>query len=58
MIDVPGFGSGRMLPQSATMFVFRGATLEFGPTNEKGSVDYLTVHVVEGDFKSPRVTGP
>jgi hypothetical protein len=58
MIDVPGFGSGRMIPQSATMFLFRGATLEFGPTNEKGGVDYLTVHVVEGDFKSPRVTGP
>jgi hypothetical protein len=58
MIDVPGFGSGRMVPQSATMFVFRGASIEFGPQNEKGIVDYLTVHVVEGDFKSPRVAGP
>jgi hypothetical protein len=58
MIDVPGFGSGRMVPQSATMFSFRGASLEFAPQNDKGVVDYLTVHVVEGDFKSPRVAGP
>jgi hypothetical protein len=58
MIDVPGFGSGRMVPQSATMFSFRGASIEFAQQNDKGVVDYLTVHVVEGDFKSPRVAGP
>jgi len=57
MIDVPGFGRGRMVPQSATMFVFRGASIEFVP-NEKGDVDYFIVHAVEGAFKSPRLSGP
>ena len=54
MIDVPGFGSGRMVPQSATMFQFRGAVLEF-VSNDKGEVTHVIVHVVEGDFKGPRI---
>jgi hypothetical protein len=54
MIDVPGFGSGRMMPQSATMFQFRGAMLEF-VSNEKGEVTHLVAHVVEGDFNGPRI---
>ena len=54
MIDVPGFGSGRMVPQSATMFQFRGAVLEF-VSNDKGEVTHLIAHVVEGDFKGPRI---
>ena len=57
MIDVPGMGSGRMLPQSATIFLFRGAMLEF-VSNEKGDVTDLLVHVVEGDFKGPRIDSP
>ena len=56
MADVPGRGSGRMVPQSATHFLFAGATIEF-ITNEKGEVPYLIVHVVEGDFKAPRLDG-
>src|SRR4030095_3525959 len=31
MVDVPGFGNGRLVPQSARMFPFRGAVLEFVP---------------------------
>ena len=54
MIDVPGFGSGRMVPQSATMFQFRGAVLEF-VSSDKGEVTHVIVHVVEGDFKGPRI---
>jgi len=54
MIDVPGFGSGRMVPLSATMFQFRGAALEF-VSNDKGEVTHLVAHVVEGDFKGPRI---
>ena len=54
MIDVPGFGSGRMVPQSATMFQFRGALLEF-VSNETGDVTHLIAHVVEGDFRGPRI---
>jgi hypothetical protein len=57
MADVPGIGSGRMVPQSATMFAFRGAIVEFVP-NETGTVDYFIAHAVEGDFKSPRIDGP
>ena len=57
MIDVPGRGSGRMVPQSATMFLFLGASIEF-VSNEKGEVTHLMVHVVEGDFKGPRLDGP
>jgi len=57
MIDVAGIGSGRMVPQSERMFTFRGAIIEFVP-NEKGDVDYLIAHVVEGDFKGPRLSGP
>ena len=56
MIDVPGRGSGRMVPQSATMFLFMGAAIEF-VSNEKGEVTHLMVHVVEGEFKGPRL-GP
>jgi transcription elongation GreA/GreB family factor len=37
--------------------VFAGATIEF-VTNDKGEVPYFIVHVVEGDFKAPRVDGP
>ena len=54
MIDVPGRGSGRMVPQSATMFLFLGVSIEFVP-NDKGEVTHLMVHVVEGDFKGPRL---
>jgi hypothetical protein len=54
MIDVPAFGSGRMIPQSATMFQFRGAVIEFVP-NEHGEVTHLIAHAVEGDFKGPRI---
>jgi len=57
MVDVPGIGSGRMIPQSATMFSFRGAMIEFVP-NEKGEVTYFIVHAVEGDFKNPRIDSP
>jgi hypothetical protein len=55
MIDVPGRGSGRMVPQSTTMFSFRGVAIEF-VADAKGDVTHLVVHVVEGDFKGPRVT--
>lgn len=57
MVDVPGIGAGQLVPQSATMFAFRGAIIEFAP-NEKGDVDYFIVHAVEGEFKSPRLSGP
>jgi len=57
MAEVPGRGSGRMVPQSATHFAFAGATIEF-VTDERGEVPYFIVHVVEGDFKAPRVNGP
>jgi hypothetical protein len=43
-----------MEPQSATMFQFRGAVLEF-VSNEKGEVTHMVAHVVEGDFKGPRI---
>jgi len=54
MADVNGFGSGRMIPQSATMFAFRGAVVEF-VANENGGVTHLIVHAVEGAFKGPRI---
>ena len=57
MIDVPGRGSGRMVPQSTTMFSFRGGIIEF-VADEKGDVTHLVVHVVEGDFKGPRISPP
>ena len=57
MMDVPGRGSGRLIPQSTTMFAFLGASIEF-VSNEKGEVTHLMVHVVEGDFKGPRLDGP
>ena len=57
MADVKGFGSGRMVPQSSTMFVFRGAIVEFVP-DEKGDVTHLIVHAVEGAFKGPRIDAP
>lgn len=57
MVDVPGFGSGRMMPQSATMFMFRGAIVEFIP-NDNGDVTHLIVHAVEGAFKGLRITEP
>jgi hypothetical protein len=57
MVDVPGIGSGRMVPQSATMFAFRGAMIEF-VSNEKGEVTHLITHVVEGAFKGPRIDVP
>jgi cobalt-precorrin-5B (C1)-methyltransferase len=47
MAEVIGFGSGRMIPQSPTMFAFRGAVVEF-VANENGGVTYLIVHAVEG----------
>ena len=54
MAEVIGFGSGRMIPQSPTMFAFRGAVVEF-VANENGGVTYLIVHAVEGAFKGPRI---
>jgi hypothetical protein len=57
MADVPGIGSGPMVAQSATTFLFRGAVVEF-VANEKGEVTYFIAHVVEGDFKSPRIDKP
>ena len=57
MIDVPGRGSGQMVPQSTTMFSFRGGIIEF-VADEKGEVNHLVVHVVEGDFKGPRINPP
>jgi len=54
VIDVPGFGRGPMVPQSSTMFQFLGAVLEF-VSNEQGEVTHLIAHVVEGDFKGPRI---
>ena len=51
------FGGEIPPPQSSTHFVFAGATIEF-VTDEKGEVPYLIVHVVEGDFKAPRLDGP
>jgi hypothetical protein len=56
MVDVPGLGSGRLIPQSDTMFAFRGAIVEF-VANEKGEVTHLVVHAVEGAFKGPRLDG-
>jgi hypothetical protein len=57
MADVIGFGSGRMVPQSSTMFAFRGAVVEF-VVDEKGEVPYLIVHAVEGAFRGPRIDSP
>jgi hypothetical protein len=57
MIDVPGRGNGQMVPQSTTMFSFRGGIIEF-VADEKGEVNHLVVHVVEGDFKGPRINPP
>lgn len=57
MIAVPGRGSGQMVPQSTTMFSFSGAMIEF-VADEKGDVTHLVVHVVEGDFKGPRIGPP
>lgn len=54
MIEVLGMGSGRMIPQSPTMFQFRGAVIEF-VANETGEVTHLIAHAVEGDFKGPRI---
>jgi hypothetical protein len=57
MADVIGFGSGRMVPQSSTMFAFRGAVVEF-VVDEKGEVPYLIVDAVEGAFRGPRIHSP
>ena len=57
MIDVPGRGHGRMVPQSATMFSFRGAMVEF-VENAQGVVTHLIAHIVEGDLKALRTGGP
>ncbi|HEY1304024.1 MAG TPA: hypothetical protein VGF24_10775 [Vicinamibacterales bacterium] len=57
MVDVIGFGSGRMVPQTSTMFAFRGAIIEFVP-NETGQVTHLIVHAVEGSFKGSRLDAP
>jgi len=53
-MNVPGMGTAWLIPQSATMFQFRGAVIEFVP-NEKGDVTHLIAHAVEGDFKGPRI---
>ena len=57
MIDAQAQGSGVMVPLSQTTFRFRGASLEF-VSNENGEVTHLVVHVVEGDFKGARLSGP
>jgi hypothetical protein len=54
MINVPGMGSGRLIPQSSTKFLFRGAVVEF-VSNEQGEVTHLIAHVVEGSFKGTRI---
>jgi len=53
-MNVPGMGTGRLNPQSATRFLYRGAVVEF-VSNERGEVTHLIAHVVEGDFKGTRV---
>jgi hypothetical protein len=54
MMTVPAMGTARLIPQSATTFLFRGAPIEF-VSNEKGEVTHLTVRAVEGEFKGQRV---
>jgi hypothetical protein len=56
MVDVPGFGSGPLTPQSNTAFQFRGAIIEF-VRNEHDEVTHLVVHAVEGSFKGARIEG-
>ena len=53
-MTAPGRGTARLIPQSATTFLFRGAVVEFA-LNDKGEVTHLTVRAVEGDFKGPRI---
>jgi hypothetical protein len=57
MVNVPGFGNGPVIPQSQTMFQFRGAIVEF-VSNERGEVTHLVIHAVEGAFKGARLGGP
>jgi hypothetical protein len=48
---------GPLVPQSTTMFLSRaGAAVEF-IANERGEVNQLIIHIVEGDMKGGR-TGP
>jgi hypothetical protein len=54
MMNVPGFADGRLIPQSTTKFLFRGAVIEFVP-NGQGEVTHLIAHAVEGSFKGPRI---
>jgi len=53
-MNVPGMGTARLIPQSATMFQFRGAPIEF-VANENGEVTHLVVNTVEGAFKGARI---
>lgn len=49
--------AGPLVPQSATMFIApNGAAIEF-IANERGEVNQLIIHIVEGDMKGVR-TGP
>jgi hypothetical protein len=54
MMTVPAMGTARLIPQSATTFLFRGAVIEF-VSNEQGEVTHLTVRAVEGEFRGQRV---
>ena len=55
--EVPERGYAILVPQSATSFLYRGAVLEF-LLNEQGDATHLVAHVVEGDFKGPRINAP
>ncbi len=53
LVSRPGRPPTSMVPQSATMFLAFGATVEF-VTNEQGVVTHLLVHIAEGDMKGVR----
>jgi hypothetical protein len=50
----PASRTARLIPQSTTKFLFRGAVIEFVP-NGQGEVTHLIAHAVEGSFKGPRI---
>ncbi|HEX5106843.1 MAG TPA: hypothetical protein VFV95_00290 [Vicinamibacterales bacterium] len=54
IMEAPGRGSARLMPQSATMFQWLGAAIEF-VLNENADVTSFIAHAVEGDFKGVRV---
>ena len=54
MMTVPGRGTARLIPQSATTFLFLGAVITF-VSNDKDEITHLTVRAVEGEFTGARV---